>query len=239
MMRSGIDRGVLRRRQVEDALDPLVLDADLLRGRGSLFERPCDDQRNRLVIVLNLRTPEQSGCVPVGLPELAGRARGDDRENTRRGSRLGVIDGDDPALGNGRTDDASIRDVGREVAPLIGIRRGARRLQRTLDPIGGFADDLQLVDRIGGRGSVELHRVALRAWASTAPSVRSTSVSLNAFSRVGFAPASNVAVTALAPRGSSASAASTRHGLCATPPRATRPVPSRWTMAPTETSAKA
>ena len=37
----------------------------------------------------------------------------------------------------------------------------------------------------------------------------------------------------------SASAASTRHGLCATPPKATRPVPSGCTIAPTEISAKA
>ena len=43
----------------------------------------------------------------------------------------------------------------------------------------------------------------------------------------------------LAPRGSSASAASTRQGLCATPPSATRPLPSGCTIAATETSAKA
>ena len=47
------------------------------------------------------------------------------------------------------------------------------------------------------------------------------------------------AVTILAPRGSSRSAASIRHGLCATPPRATHPEPSRRTTAATETRAKA
>ena len=41
------------------------------------------------------------------------------------------------------------------------------------------------------------------------------------------APTSSCSVMALAPRSISASAASTRHGLCATPPNATRPVPSR------------
>jgi hypothetical protein len=56
---------------------------------------------------------------------------------------------------------------------------------------------------------------------------------------VGVASANSAPATALAPRGISASAASMRHGLCATPPTATRALPSRCTMAPTDTSAKA
>ena len=45
-------------------------------------------------------------------------------------------------------------------------------------------------------------------------------LSLNALSFVGLAPASSSLVTAFAPRGSSVSAASMRHGLWATPPSA-------------------
>ena len=63
--------GVLRRGQVERALDADIVDAEELRGGACLFERFGDDQRDRLVIVLNLRTAEQPGRVPAGL--LTGR----------------------------------------------------------------------------------------------------------------------------------------------------------------------
>src|SRR5439155_13832445 len=99
------------------------------------------------------------------------------------------------------------------------------------------ADDLQLVDRIRGGGGIELHGQALAF--KTAASVRSARVSLNSLSCVGRAASSNRAATALAPWGIAASAASTRHGLWATPPSATRPVPSFCTIAATETSANA
>ena len=56
-------------------------------------------------------------------------------------------------------------------------------------------------------------------------SVRSTSGTLNALSSVVRAPASKAAANAPAPRGIAASAASTRPGLWATPPSATRIIP--------------
>src|SRR5580700_6778471 len=107
---------------------------------------------------------------------------------------------------------------------FVGIKRGAGGLERAIDPVGRLADDLELIDGISFSRSVEQHGQPLTSF-STAPSVRSTNGTLNAFSRVGLASASNRAATALAPRGISASAASMRHGLCATPPSAMRPEP--------------
>ena len=49
-----------------------VVDAEELRGGARLLERLGDDQRDRLVIVLNLGTAEQPGRVPLGLAERAG-----------------------------------------------------------------------------------------------------------------------------------------------------------------------
>src|SRR3546814_6850793 len=62
------------------------------------------------------------------------------------------------------------------------------------------------------------------ACAISALSVRSTKASLNAFCSVGFASASSAEAIGLAPRDRSCSAASTRHGRGATPPKATRPL---------------
>src|SRR3546814_1729172 len=57
------------------------------------------------------------------------------------------------------------------------------------------------------------------ACAISALSVRSTKASLNAFCSVGFASASSAEAIGLAPRDRSCSAASTRHGRGATPPK--------------------
>ena len=58
---------------------------------------------------------------------------------------------------------------------------------------------------------------------STAARVRSASAILNTFSRVGRAPANTCRAAAFTPSRSSGSAASTRHGFGATPPRRTAP----------------
>ncbi len=127
---------------------------------------------------------------------------------------------------------------------LVGVRGGTGGLERAVDAIERLADDLHLVDRIGGFGFGEFHGLKpffqlARACARIASSVRSTSRILNALSSVVRAPASNCAVVALPPRGNWLSAAGTRHGLCATPPTATRPLPSGCTTAATEISANA
>ena len=87
----------------------------------------------------------------------------------------------------------------------------------------GLADDLELVDRVGGGGSVELHGSAPRLGQHRGERAlgqrQLERVVVGRLARRRAAAPS----TALAPRGSSASAASTRHGLCATPPSATRP----------------
>src|SRR5690606_26723444 len=111
--------------------------------------------------------------------------------------------------------------------------------ERPVDAQGGLADHTQIVERDGGGWAVGLHDTCSRLSASRPASVRSASCSLNALCSVGVAPASNPAITALAPLGNSASAASMRHGLWATPPSATRPVPSGCSTSPTETTAKA
>ena len=65
-------RGVLRRREIERALGPDIVDADQLRGGARLLEGLRDDDRDRLVIVLDVRAAEQLGGVELALAELAG-----------------------------------------------------------------------------------------------------------------------------------------------------------------------
>ena len=49
-----------------------IVDADELRRGARLLEGLGDDQRDRLVIMLDLRAAEQLGGVVVALAELAG-----------------------------------------------------------------------------------------------------------------------------------------------------------------------
>jgi hypothetical protein len=102
----------------------------------------------------------------------------------------------DAALGDAGADDVAVGRVGRDVVALVGVGRGAGGLERAVDAVGRLADDLELVDRVGGGGGVEFHGQLL-ACSSTAASVRSASGSLKALSWVGWAPASSRAVTAL------------------------------------------
>ena len=50
----------------------LVVDADQLRGGARLLEGLGDDERDRLVVVLDLRAAEQLRGVELALAELAG-----------------------------------------------------------------------------------------------------------------------------------------------------------------------
>src|SRR5699024_1819791 len=141
-------------------------------------------------------------------------------------------------------DHVAVGGVRRRRVLFVRIGRSAGGLLRAIDAVERLADNLHLVDRIGGFWFGEFHGLKpffqrARACARIASSVRSTSRILNALSLVVRAPASSCAVVALPPRGSSPSAAGTRHGLCATPPKATRPLPSGCTTAATETRANA
>ena len=66
-----------------------IVDADQLRGGARLLEGLGHDDRDRLVIVLDLGAAEQLGGVEVALAELAGILRRDDGEHARRG--LGAV----------------------------------------------------------------------------------------------------------------------------------------------------
>ncbi len=125
------------------------------------------------------------------------------------------------------------------IMPFVGVHRPAGRLELAVDAVDRLADDLELIDRIGGCWRIELH--------GSTPCFRDDGAE-RALDQIDLEPVlfggTRVGEKArsgrrCAPFGSSASAASTRHGLWATPPTATRPVPSGWITAPTETSAKA
>ncbi|MGY4290890.1 hypothetical protein ACVWXO_010156 [Bradyrhizobium sp. LM2.7] len=151
-------------RQVERALRRVVVDLDKM-GRGTgLLERFGDDDRDGLVIMVDLGAAEQLRRVVIALAELAGILGCDDRDDTRRGFGAGQIDRRDPALGDGRPDNVA---VGRcraraGVVPFMSVGCPPRRLERTVDPARRMPDDLELVDRIRGRGRIELHGSALR-----------------------------------------------------------------------------
>ncbi len=143
------------------------------------------------------------------------------------------------ALGDGRGHDIAIGLIGGDIMAFIGIGRGARGLERAVDAVGGAAHDLHLVDGVGACGRVELHGAYPFACAITDAKVRSARAILNRLSGVGRASANTCPATARGPCDMAASAASTRQGLCATPPKATRPAPSLPMTAATDTSAKA
>src|SRR5690349_839495 len=175
------------------------------------------------------------GCL-FQLARFGGR---NDSQHARR--RLGAmcVDGDDAPLGDRRTDDVAIRRVGHFFMPLVGITCRTRGLERAIDAVGGATEYLALVERIHARGIIELHDRSSFACARTAANVRSTRVTLNSLSGVGLAPDNKVLATAFAPWGNARSAFSTRQGLWATPPSATRPVPSFCWISATETRANA
>ena len=69
----GLAAGVLRRPR--DRTRPsraVIVDAHQLRGGARLLECLGDDERDRLVIVLDLGAAEQLGGVELALAELAG-----------------------------------------------------------------------------------------------------------------------------------------------------------------------
>ena len=133
-----------------------------MRRGARLLERLGHDDRDGLVVVLDLGAAQQQRSVEFALAELAGILRRDDGDHAGRGFGSGEIHRDDAALGDGRADDVAIGLVRHHVVPIVGIGRGAGRLERAVDAVDGLADDLQLVDGIGGGGRVEFHESAFR-----------------------------------------------------------------------------
>ena len=156
-MRPGLIADILRRRQVEPAFGADIGDANQLCGGTGLFEGVCYDNRDGLVIVVDLGTTKKFGGVVGAFAELAGIFRGDDGEHPRCNLGLAEVDRGNAPFGNGRANHIATGLVGNDVVPVIGIRRGARRFEPTIDPVGGFADYFELVDRIGCGGLVEFH----------------------------------------------------------------------------------
>ena len=133
-------------------------------SRGArLLDLFGDDQRDGLVVVLNLLG--RFGAVRccdfpfASLPALGGS---DDGEHAGRGFRGGEVHRYDAALSDGRADDIPIDLVRHHVVAVVGVGCGPRSLERAVDAVGGSADDLELVDGIGGGGGVEFHGLAFR-----------------------------------------------------------------------------
>ena len=169
----GDRRAVLDRLQLVLALGAGIIDADALGGVARLLERLGDDDRDRLIVMFDLRPGEHRRGMRLGLAELAGVLVGHDRQHAGRALRIGGVDPRNPPLGDACTDDHAIGMVRCDIVALERIGCGAGDLERTVDAIGRPADDLLLVDRVAAGGGVELH--AARPSASTAASVRSTS----------------------------------------------------------------
>ena len=167
----GDRRGLQRLGQVEPALGAIVVDADQ-RGRGAgLLEGFGHDDRDGLVVVVDLGPAEQLGGVAVALAELAGIAGGDDRDHARRRLGLGDVDPADRALGDPCADDVAVGRV-RDFRVLVGIGRPARDLQRSVDAILRATDHLHPVDRVGAGGGFELHGLKPSSGKRPAPSPR-------------------------------------------------------------------
>src|ERR1043166_8513015 len=176
---------------------------------------------------------------PIGVGENGGDALD--------AQRVGKVAARDPPLGDGRRDHEPVREIGHVV--LGGVFRRAGDLGASIDPRSRFAE------RAGGHGAYLMRLsdcdcgVPAAAWASARTTPRRASAILKslwpkprASRRTTAAARAKVSRVAGAPA-SASSAARSRHGLCATPPSASRaslivpPSISRPTA--TETSANA
>ena len=88
----GRGRTTPRRREVEASLGRGVLDADELGGGPRLLQGLGNDQRDRLVIVLDLGAAQQLRGVVLALAELAGILRRHDGEHAGGGPGSGEVD---------------------------------------------------------------------------------------------------------------------------------------------------
>ena len=120
-------------------------------------------------------------------------------------------------------DDIAIGRVRRRRRAAHRRKARGRSSSAAVDAVGRLADDLELVDRIVRGGRVELHGSAPRFGQHGAERALGQRHLERVFVRSAWRRRAGRASTALAPRGISASAASTRQGLGATPPSATRP----------------
>ena len=141
-------RAVLRRREVKFPLGPRVLDANQLGSGPRLFKGFRDDEGNGLVIVLDGGPTQQRRVVEDSFAQLPGVFRGHNGEHSGRRPGGGQVDRSNRSLGNCAAKNPAIGLVGDDVVTFIGIGCSPRRLQRSLNAIRGFADDLQLVNRI-------------------------------------------------------------------------------------------
>ena len=145
------------RGKVELAVLRRIVDPHQRGGGARIFERIGDDQRQRLLIMFDLRTAQQMRGVHAALGQLARIGVRDDAEHARRRFGRAQVHRGDPPLGDGGAHDPAIGSVGRGVVALIGIRSGARHLGRAVDAVVRDADHAPLVDRIPSCGGVELH----------------------------------------------------------------------------------
>jgi len=157
----GFRRGVLAGGQIERTIAVAVVDKDQLRRGTRLFECLSDDDRDGLMVVLDIGAAEQLCRVVVTLFQLAGIIRRDDRQHTGRSLRRGQINRDDAAFSDRRPYHIAIGRVGDFVMSLIGVTGRSGCLQWAVDTVGRMADDLELVDRIKGCWIFEFHNLTL------------------------------------------------------------------------------
>ncbi|MNV79198.1 hypothetical protein D3C71_1727390 [compost metagenome] len=122
-----------------------------------MFERLGDDDRDGLVVVLDVASAEQVRGVELPLFQVADIKRGDDAKHARRLFGRGTVDGGYLPFGDGGSDwiTVGVTDVG--IMPLIGIHGTAGDFQLTVDAVDWLADNLELVNRVSRGWFIELH----------------------------------------------------------------------------------
>src|SRR6185503_17909757 len=94
-------RGIFFGRQLKFSCDPDIVDTNQFGGSTRLLESLGNDERNCLMVVINLGPAEKFGSVVSALAERTGIFRCNNGKDASCGLGLGQVDGADASFGDG------------------------------------------------------------------------------------------------------------------------------------------